>query len=154
MNRKKIIGIFCVAMLCLSVFTGCVKDEEPEVIYDPDEVEEEYDNGIAYEEEEEGAELTFSESSEDAYIGTWESTSGKAAYLYGNIEITIKSDYTWKATIADEPLSGKWKATEKSIELTSELFNASLSFTDKGTLILQEDRDGEGEAINTVMTKK
>ncbi len=161
MNRRKLIGILCVLLLCFGMFAACSKDDKKAsdqtdnpVETEEKEEEEDYDNGVVYEEEDENAELSFASSPEDKYIGSWKAKSGKALYLYGNIDITIKEDKTWTGNIADEPLTGSWKVSGKSIELRSELFNGALSFTEKGTLILREDRDGEGEFINTVMSKK
>ena len=112
------------------------------------------DNGVYYDEEAEDAELTFKESEKKDFVGTWTADSGQSVYMYGNVELDIKKDGTWTGNIAGEDLKGTWEMDESSAVLESDLFNASLSYTDKNVLIMQEDREGDGDYINTVLKKK
>lgn len=123
--------------------------EEPELIEDDEE--DPYDNGIVFDEESEGAELKFKDTSAEDFFGTWEATSGQALYYYGNIYLDIKSNGKWTGNVADEDLKGKWAFKDNSLKLTSDLFQATLSYTTDGVLILTEDRDGI--TLNTVLTK-
>lgn len=116
--------------------------------------DEDYDNGIVFEEESEDAVLNFKPSKREDFYGSWEATSGQAMYLYGNADITIKENGTWKGNLADEDVSGTWEFDGTAVKLSSDLYNASLSFTEDGKLIMQEDRAEDGTYLNTVMTKK
>ena len=40
------------------------------------------------------------------------------------------------------------------MKVDSEFFNVTLQFTEDGTMIMQEDREGTGDYINTVLTKQ
>lgn len=116
--------------------------------------EEDYDNGIVFEEESEDAVLDFKPSEKEDFYGSWEATSGNAMYLYGNADITIKENGTWKGNLADEDVSGTWEFDGTTVKLSSDLYNATLSFTKDGKLIMQEDRAQDGTYLNTVMTRK
>jgi hypothetical protein len=122
--------------------------------YDPASEQEDYDNGIVFDEEAEGAELSFKKAEEADFIGKWEATSGQALYMYGNIDLDIRDGGKWSGNVAEEDLEGKWEFDGTTMSLTSELFDATLSFTEDGKLILQEDRAEDGILLNTVMTKK
>ena len=133
-------------------------DDIDEAIEEIDEATEEgeiaeYGNGIDFDEEADDAELSFSKTDVANYYGTWKATSDQAMYLYGKLELTINEDNTWSGIVVDEKESGKWSYDGTRMELTSEFFNVSLSFTDDGTLVMQEDREEDGEYINTVLTK-
>ena len=52
--------------------------------------DEDYDNGIEFEEEAEGAELHFKPVEQDQFFGEWVATSGQSLYMYGEVEINIK----------------------------------------------------------------
>lgn len=165
---KNTLKIFSIIMLSLtmalslgacSIFSdggsGDSSDRPDSEDLTPEEMEELYDNGIEFEEEVEGAKLHFKSSKPDDFYGSWESTSGQSIYMYGNIDLKIAADGSWSGNVADEDIKGTWKFKDPALVLSSELFNASLSFTDDGKLILQEIRDDEsGEPINTVLTKK
>ena len=74
--------------------------------------------------------------------------------MYGNIDLKITADGSWTGNVAGEDISGKWTFEDPTLTLSSELFNATLSFTKDGKLILQEIREDSDEPINTVLTKK
>lgn len=166
-KRWWIIAIVVVLIAALAgflIYNNSKKNDKPELTsanempadYDPlnDQDNTNYDNGIEFEEEGEGADLQFKKADESDFYGTWEATSGNAMYLYGNVEITIKKGGKWTGNIAEEDLEGEWTYDGTTMSLTSELYNATLSFTQDGKLVMQEDRDEDGNLINTVMTKK
>ena len=115
---------------------------------------EDADNGIYFEEEEEGADLHFKSVEASDFVGKWEATSGQSVFLYGNIDLTITQDGHWSGNVAKEDVDGTWEFKNPTLSLKSEWFNATLSFTDDGTLIIQELRDDDEEPINTVLTHK
>lgn len=135
------------------------KVEAPEIDLSKEMTEEEelelMDNGVVYDEEADGAKLTYKQSSDLDYIGTWAITSGNAIYLYGNFKITIRPDGRWNGTIVDEKVSGKWKFAHNKMTLTSDTFKADLQFTTDGVLVMQENRGDEEEPdiITVVLTK-
>lgn len=122
--------------------------------YVPEEDMEGIDNGIVFDEELEDAVLTFKEAPEEDFYGSWEATSGQAVFMYNTVQIEVKKDGTWKGRIVDEDLNGTWTFDGQDMSLTSDLFEAKLSFTDDGKLIMREDREGNGDYINTVLTKR
>ena len=134
-------------------------DDIDEAIEEIDEANEagevpDYGNGIDFDEEADGAELSFSKSDVNNYYGTWVATSDQALFLYGKIKLTIKDNKTWSGIVVDEEESGTWTFDGTAMKLSSEFFNVSLSFTEDGKMIMQEDREGDGEYLNTVLTKQ
>lgn len=133
--------------------------EQPIGTGDEEDIDmDEFDNGISYEEELEGAEITFKDSaSEEDFYGTWIADSGHALFLYGDLELTIEEGGNWHGVVVDEEEQGTWTFDGKSVKLTSEYFEATLIFAEDGKLIMQEDREGTGNSedfLNTVLTKK
>lgn len=143
--------------------------QDDEIIYDEESDDdglddeeiidmEEFDNGIEYDEELEGADIAFSDSaSEEDFYGTWSADSGHSAFLYGELELTIEEGGKWHGIVVDEEEEGIWTFDGKTMLLTSEFFEAMLTFSEDGKLIMQEDREGNGnseEFLNTVLTKK
>ncbi len=113
-----------------------------------------YDNGIMFDEEMEGTELHFKSVEAKDFFGSWEATSGQSIYMYGNVDIKITSDGKWSGNITDEEVQGTWEFKNPTLSLKSELWNLSLSFTDDGKLIMQEEIEDSDEPLNTVLTKK
>ena len=142
--------LFISAAIVFSM-SACSKTNEP--AEEPEQEMTEEEEYIAKQEAED-AELTFKESEKKDFVGTWTADSGQSVYMYGNVELDIKKDGTWTGNIAGEDLKGTWEMDESSAVLESDLFNASLSYTDKNVLIMQEDREGDGDYINTVLKKK
>ncbi len=129
---------------------------EEEMVLEDDPTTADYDNGIYFDEEGEDVEVETKNASESDFIGAWEATSGQAAYLYGNVELTIETNGTWKGNITEEPLKGRWQKRGEGIYLTSEIFNCTLTFSKDGTLMMQEDYndDSGDEASIIVLTRK
>ena len=156
-----IVVIALVAGLIFAINSNNKKDDDfsddvdTEEIVDDEEVDmAEFDNGIVYEEEVEGAELSFKEANQEDFYGKWKAESGQSIYMYGNVDLNIKDDGTWTGNIADEDESGTWTFENGSMKLTSEFVELTLSYEENGNLIMQEDREGDGDLINTVLTKK
>lgn len=167
-NTLRLFSLLLLSMMLVLSMAGCSgsgdaeepaeakPDKESMEDMSDEEFAEAIDNGIVYEEEEEGANLHFSKASESDFYGAWESTSGQSIYMYGNVDLNIKSGGKWTGNVAEEDLSGTWTMKGGSMILESEYFHASLSFTTDGKLIMQEDRSGgeDNNYINTVLTRK
>lgn len=152
---KDKLGFLAIALCLLLFMTGCVSNqmELPEKKSEP----QQETNIISYEEEDETAELDIKKADVSDFFGSWEAKSDQAHFLFGNIDISIKSDYTWVANITDEKLSGKWREVEEGIYLTSEIFECSFSFTTDGVLVMKYYADGNSngeDAVSVVLTKK
>ena len=165
---KKFICIMLAAAIGLFLM-GCGSKEAPaeEPVQEDSEItmddieemegagEENYDNGISFEEEADGAEITTQKADVKDFMGSWEATSGQAKYQYGNVDFTIKEDGTWTGNITDEDFEGNWEESGDGISLKNDLFEFKLAFTDKGVLIMQYDPEDEtGELVTNVLTKK
>ena len=128
------------------------QSEDAELMEDEDVVE---GNGIMFEEEMDGADIVKAQAKEEDFYGTWEATSDMALYLYGNIDVTVNKDGTWKGNITGEELGGKYEYLGDHMHMTDSLagiFDFDLAFDKGGNLILI-DTDSDDE-VNTVLTKK
>ena len=149
--KKTVPFIIILCMLVqIACFTACSKDEEAS---DPvsDSLKREMkidDNDFedpAFDNEIEGAEITTIPRKEDAFIGTWEAPSDKAAYLYGNVNLKINDDHTWSGNITNESFQGKWMAYQSGIVIKDNegFINWRLYYTSDGTLMFSEVKDPE-----------
>ena len=163
-NKKLWIIIAVLAVAAVAAAAGLITKHEskPAEIDNIDDAIDEYNedeemdfgSGIEFDEEADGAEISFADAEESKFYGSWKATSDQAIYLYGNVDITINEDKTWTGTIVDEDMKGTWEYDGQSMKLSSEFFNVTLSFTPDGTLVMQEDREGDEEYLNTVLTKQ
>lgn len=80
-----------------------------------------------YESEEDGAEVVKAEHPVEDFYGTWEATSQRSAYMYGNVDINIKEDGTWKGNITEENFRGKW--TYENGDVIIKDFEGVIDFT-------------------------
>ena len=165
---KKFICIMLVAVMSIFLIScGSKKAPAEEPAEDDTEItmddieemmeseDEDYDNGIVFEEEADGAEIVTQKKSVEDFIGSWEVTSGQAKYQYGNVDLTINEDGTWTGNVTEEDFEGKWKESGDGILLTCDVFEFALAFTDKGVLVMQYDPEDEtGELVTSVLTKK
>lgn len=128
-----------------------------------DEVEElienDYDNGITFEEEDEGYKLKVEKTSGAKFVGKWEITSGNALYLLGNLDLDIKSNGTWKGNVAGDDLSGTWVEQDGGIYLRCNdqtmNFGGLMVYTPEGTLVYSYyPLESSDEPTNVVLTKK
>ena len=166
---KKFICIMLVATMGIFLIGCGSKDapaedpaEDSEITMDDVEEmleseDEDYDNGIVFDEEADGAEIVKKKADVKDFVGSWEVTSGQAKYQYGNVDLTINADGTWTGNITDEDFEGKWTESDEGIILTCDVFEFNLAFTDKDVLVMQydpEDEDDTGELVTSVLTKK
>ena len=164
---KKFICIMLVAAMSIFLISCGSKAPAEEPAEDDSEItmddiekmaeseDENYDNGIVFDEEMDGAEITTQKKSVEDFVGSWEATSGQAKYQYGNVDFTINADGTWTGNITEEDFEGKWEESGDGIRLKSDIFECTLAFTDKGVLVMQYDPEDEtGELVTSVLTKK
>lgn len=175
MDKKKII----IAIIAIALIGGLVvwgvsshkeggddEEETEEVERDPDDLTEPDDyeleegdegNGIVFEEEADGAVVVKVKKDPSDYVGKWEATSDQAAYLYGNISVTVKKDGTWEANITGETLGGDWVDKGDHLHMNDtvqNIFSFDLAFDQNGNLILIDSDSAEEGNIYTVLTKK
>lgn len=154
------IGLFLISCGSKSTSAEETAEDDSEITMDDIEnmenaEEEDYDNGIVFDEEADGAEIVKKKADVKDFVGSWEATSGQAKYQYGNVDFTINEDGTWKGNITDEDFEGKWEESEDGIRLTCDVFECTLAFTDKGVLVMQYDPEDEsGDLVTSVLTKK
>ena len=167
MDKKKLIIIALVVLAALIALVfglksagGSKTDSDVPAESGEDVVETDVvDNGISFDEEEEGADIVKVEAPDEDFYGTWTATSGMALYLYGNIDITIKEDGTWSGNITEEDMSGTWTREGTDLHVVSDDGDIDFlfAFTESGSLVMQRDTADEGEEadyVNTVLTKK
>ena len=153
----------------LTVLTACKKDadkssdaaeeevvaeteEEAEIREDLIEGEPLEEKGVAYDEEQEGALLQKAPSNIGMFIGSWTAPSDMAQYLYGNVDLTIKEDGTWKGNITGEDLGGKWVQQGDQLHMQNDMFSFDLAFNTAGKLfMIEKDPDGD---LHTVLVRK
>ena len=163
--RKMLCLILAVTMLLL--LTGCKKKAEPaetaseeseitmeDIMEKQGENKEDYDNGIFFEEELDGATITAAKKTSDNFLGSWTATSGQSIYQYGNVDIEVKEGGTWSGNVSNEPLNGKWSETDEGLHLTSDLFDCELMFTEDDVLVMRYSPNEDGNYLTTVLTKK
>lgn len=167
MDKKKLIIIALVVLAAIVALVFGLKSvgssktdsdvpaESGEDVVETDVV----DNGISFDEEEEGADIVKVEAPDEDFYGAWTATSGMALYLYGNIDITIKEDGTWSGNITEEDMSGTWTREGTDLHVVSDDGDIDFlfAFTESGSLVMQRDTADEGEEadyVNTVLTKK
>ncbi len=161
--RKILCMILAVTMILL--LAGCKKNAEQntdsegevsmeEIADEQAEGTEDYDNGIYFDEEADGAEIVAKKKSSDEFVGSWKATSGQSIYQYGNVDIEVKEDGTWSGNVSREPLTGKWSETNEGLHLTSDLFDCDLMFTEDNVLVMRYSPNEDGEYLTTVLTKK
>lgn len=165
-KMKKITVFILTLFMAASMLSACSSsDSKPSAGQDADTsgVENEVDpnseifvqpdgNGIRFEQETEGLIIEKVKSDPGKYFGSWKATSDKAMYLYGNVDITVNEDGTWKGNITEEDLQGSWEDKGDHLHLTSDLFSFDLAFDKDGTLFLIET--GQDSTFNTVLTKQ
>jgi predicted small secreted protein len=122
-------------------------------------IEQDYDNGISFEEEDEGYKVTVKKNPGAKFVGKWEATSGNAHYLLGNLDLNVKADGTWKGNVAGDDLSGTWTEKDGGIYLKCNdpniNFGGLMVYTPDGTLIYSYyPLENSEEPNNIVLTKK
>ena len=97
----------------------------------------------AYSNEEDGAEVVTKAHDKEDFIGTWEATSKRAAYLYGNINLKINEDGTWKGNITEENFHGNWRYDGSGIIIkdSEAIINWRLFYATDGTLMVENNEE-------------
>jgi hypothetical protein len=170
MKKKSVLLLILMLIFSLTVLTACKKDadsssdapeedvvvaeteDEAEVREDLIEGEPLEENGVAYDEEQEGAQIQNAPSTIAMYIGSWTATSDMAQFLYGNVDLTIKEDGTWKGNITGDDIGGKWVQQGNQLHMQSKVFDFDLAFSTSGKLIMTE-KNPDGD-IHTVLVRK
>jgi hypothetical protein len=167
--KKKHLPILLIALALIALMgawilanhNSDIDSADTEVVEDPldatesddaELVEKEEGNGIAFDEEGDGAVVETVDKDTNDFFGDWEATSDMGHYLYGSIELTVKEDGTWEGEITGEPLSGTWEDMGDHIHMNNEIFSFDLAFSDSGNLVLI-DTDSN-DVVYTVLTKK
>ena len=90
-----------------------------------------------YESEEDGAEVVKAEHPAEDFYGMWEATSKRSAYIYGNVDVNIKKDGTWKGNITEEDFHGTWAYENGSVVIkdTEHVIDFTLFYNDDGYLM-------------------
>lgn len=155
---KKLISLTLISMIIASgaILTGCFGGEEEES--DPvsdnlkkqivEEDETDFDDpSLDYEQD--GAEPVAVGHDEKDFYGNWEGKSERVEYLFGNVNLSIKDDGTWKGNVTEEKLKGKWKYTGKSIIIrdTDDLINWELYYTSDGVLLFKDLEEPEDSYV-------
>ena len=148
MNRKITAVLMAQIMIfTLMVMVSCGKDEEeaPEAGRLASELKE--DDKIvddpALENEVEDAVILPIKHDEEDFIGNWRAVSEQAEYLYGKVYLKINEDGTWKGSVTDEPLKGKWKTYDQGIAIKDDqgLVYWKLYYGADGVLMFQDIED-------------
>ena len=116
---------------------------------------EEYDNGESdfdnpiYDDEQDGAEVVRESHDVEDFYGKWRATSNHAAYLYGNIDINIKKDGTWKGNITDENFSGAWTydGSQMVIKDREGVIDFTMFYNDKGIMHVVNNEEPEDPLV-------
>lgn len=154
---KRLMIILLAMMLIVMTFASCSKKETPadestdQTTEQVEDLDEEYSD-VYYEEEDDEASIEKVDSAVDKFYGTWVAKSGRAEFLYGGVELTVKKDGTWTGIITEEDFSGTWKKNDGGIHMNNADFSFDLAFSSTGKLVMIEsNEDGD---ITTVLTKK
>lgn len=166
-DRKKILALLLALVMSASAafaLTGCGSDEEEQP---PAATEEEeidvgslnlMDNPEATKAKDPKLESKAKKLNEapESFYGTWVSNSADTENLYGNLEITILENGTFKANITGENLKGTWKKIDGGIEYKNEYISGKIYYGPTCIMTFEEfTEDGESdEDIEVVLTKK
>ena len=161
---RLLIALALIAAMCAWIVAKHNKDNTNIVVedqVDPNDLTESDDfeleereegNGIAFDEEGDGASVETVKKDVSDFYGEWEATSDQAHYLYGSIDITVKEDGTWEGEITEEPLNGTWEDMGDHLHMNNDIFSFDLAYSNGGNLMMI-DTDSD-DVIYTVLTKK
>ena len=153
--NKRITALLLVLVMTLSMGTlsACKGSEEEdtvesEMLKRQMNIEENDFEDPAYANEEDGAEVVTMPHDEKDFVGMWQAPSERAKYLWGNINLKINEDGTWKGNITEENFRGRWKYDGSGIIIKSNdtLINWKLFYAQDGTLMCQ-DLDNEDDPV-------
>lgn len=151
MNRRLLaIMLALVMVMSLVIMTGCKKEEEgdgdtvqSEMLKREMQIEDNDFEDPAFVNEDDGAEVTVKAHDEKDFIGIWQAPSSRAQYLYGNINLRINDDGTWKGNITEEDFRGEWTYDGEAINIkdTEGLIDWKLFYADDGTLMVDDNEE-------------
>ena len=152
MNKRITALLLMLTLLAsIAVLSACSKDEdtvESEMLKREMNIEDNDFEDPAFFNEEDGAEVVTKPHEEKDFIGIWQAPSERAAYLYGNINLKINEDGTWKGNITEENFHGKWRYDGSGINLRDSdgFINWKLFYASDGTLMV-DDNDEPGDPL-------
>lgn len=154
--KKRITALFLIFALVLSVMamTACSKDssddEEYEDAFLESQMDPDYENDNdfdqpKYDSEGDGAEVVKVNHDVQDFIGLWDATSHRSAYMYGNVALNIKEDGTWKGNITEEDFHGKWKYEngEVVIKDSEGIIDFTLFYNSDGYMMFKNNEEPE-----------
>ena len=146
---KRFLTFMLVLLMMMSVAVSCGKDNGDDNQGDKNPTEHTQTESES-EDEDTDMEIKPEKADLSEFYGTWTALSDKAEYMYGNVDITINEDGTWKGNITDEDLSGTWKKADNYIVCSSKLFTFNVLKSTNGNIVMQETDD----AVRVVLTKR
>ena len=147
MNKRITAFLLVLTLLAsIAVLSACSKDEdtvESEMLKREMNIENNDFEDPAFYNEEDGAEVVTKPHEEEDFIGIWQAPSERAAYLYGNINLKINEDGTWKGNITEENFQGRWKYDGSGIILRDSegIINWRLFYAADGTLMVDDNNE-------------
>ena len=147
--NKRIAALFLAVFMTFSlgVMSACGGEEEDtvesEMLKREMQIEDNDFEDPAYSNEEDGAEVVEMPHAEEDFIGIWQAPSDRAAYLWGNVNLKINEDGTWKGNITEEPFHGKWKYDGSGIVIKSSdtLIDWRLYYAADGSLVFENNEE-------------
>ena len=159
MNKNKLIGFLSVLCIAVALMAGCAFDapESDETSsgsggsgnHTQAAVQDDFDNPD-FQYEQDGAEIKPVEHKEKDFMGTWQTGSDYAEYLYGNVKLVISSDHTWSGNITEEQFTGTWVRNKDGINIKSDeagIINWNLFFVNDNTLMFTDMDDRETSLV-------
>ena len=147
MNKKLTAAVLALSMVfSAAVFSGCslFGDDEEDTVESENlkrqmNIEDNDFENPTYQYEEDGAEPMTVPHDENDYIGLWTATSNRSEYLWGNVDLKINEDGTWKGNITEETFTGKWVYTKKDVIIKDKegFIYWRLFFADDGNLMFE-----------------
>ena len=153
--KKRITAMLLIFALILSVMamTACKKDSSDETTgdaflesqMDPDYEEESDFDQPKYDSEGDGAEVVKEDHDVLDFIGLWDATSHRSAYIYGNVSLNIREDGTWKGNITEEDFHGKWTYDNGEIVIKDSegIIDFTLFYNSDGYLMFKNNEEPE-----------
>ena len=152
--NKRITALLLAAVMAFSmgVMSSCSSEEEDtvesEMLKRQMNIDDNDFEDPAFSNEEDGAEPITMPHDEKDFVGIWQAPSERAKYMWGNINLKINEDGTWKGNITEENFHGKWKYDGSGIIIKSSdtIINWRLFYASDGTLMCEEVEE-PGDAV-------